>query len=318
MTRSSGPVVTLGEMLVEIMRPEPDLPLDRSGPFLGPYASGAPAIFAHAVARLGVPSRFAGTCGQDAFGDVIVRTLMHARVDVQHVRRVMDETTGTAFVAYRKSGERDFVFHARRSAAAALSPSDVSEAFLADASWLHVTGTTLPLGDDIRDACYSAVTRAARHGVPISFDPNLRPELISSAEAMELCAPVLAHASVVLPSGAEACLLTGESDVADASRALLSGTVKEVVLKRGAEGCTVFDASGSQQVPSLEVTEVDPTGAGDTFSAAFAVARLRGQRLASAARFAAVAAARSVTAFGPMEGAPTISEVERALVDDRS
>jgi tagatose kinase len=311
----TGPIVTLGEMLVEIMRPEPDLPLDRTGPFIGPFASGAPAIFAHAVGRLGSPARFAGTCGEDAFGDVIVTALAAAGVDVRHVRRVPGQTTGAAFVAYRADGERDFVFHARHSAAAALGPGDVDEALLADAAWLHVTGTTLPLGTGLRDACYRAVTLAAERGITISFDPNLRPELISGSEARELCGPVLEHADVVLPSGAEASLLTGEPDVAAACRALLTGATEVVVLKRGAAGCTVFHASGEERVASLRVTEVDPTGAGDTFSAAFAVARLGGRSIASAARFAAVAAALSVTVLGPMAGAPTHAAVERALAE---
>ena len=44
---------TMGEILVEIMRPRPDMPLSEPGEFLGPYPTGAPAIFIDAVARLG-------------------------------------------------------------------------------------------------------------------------------------------------------------------------------------------------------------------------------------------------------------------------
>ena len=44
-------VITLGEILVEIMRPIDGGPLDRPGKFRGPFASGAPAIFAVAAAR---------------------------------------------------------------------------------------------------------------------------------------------------------------------------------------------------------------------------------------------------------------------------
>jgi sugar/nucleoside kinase (ribokinase family) len=310
----SAAIVTLGELLVEIMRPEPDIPLYRSGPFVGPLASGAPAIFAHAAGRLGARARLVGTCGPDAFGDLILAKLSSAGVDVTSVRRVEGQTTGAAFVAYRSDGERDFVFHARHSAAAALGPGDLGPATLADAGWLHVTGTTLPLGASVRDACYRAVRLAAERGdVTISFDPNLRPELISPEAARALCAPVLEYAHVILPSASEACLLTGTADVDEACRRLLAGRPHAVILKRGADGCTVIQASGSVIVPSLVVDEVDPTGAGDTFSAAFAVARLRGDTILTSARFAAVAAALSVTGFGPMEGAPSLADVEQAL-----
>ena len=44
---------TMGEMLVEIMRPRAGIQLSRAGEFLGPFPSGAPAIFIDAAARLG-------------------------------------------------------------------------------------------------------------------------------------------------------------------------------------------------------------------------------------------------------------------------
>ena len=46
-------IMTMGEMIVEIMRDGVDQPLDRAGVFKGPYPSGAPAIFIDTAARLG-------------------------------------------------------------------------------------------------------------------------------------------------------------------------------------------------------------------------------------------------------------------------
>ena len=39
-------ILTIGEALVEVMRTDIDQPLDKPGPFVGPYPSGAPFIFA--------------------------------------------------------------------------------------------------------------------------------------------------------------------------------------------------------------------------------------------------------------------------------
>ena len=61
-------VITIGEALVEIMRSSAGQPLDITGEFHGPFASGAPAIFAVAAARLGLPTVFIGAIGDDAFG----------------------------------------------------------------------------------------------------------------------------------------------------------------------------------------------------------------------------------------------------------
>lgn len=64
-------VVSIGEALVEIMRPSVGQPLDYPGEFRGPFASGAPAIFAIAAARLGLPTAFIGAVGDDAFGRLL-------------------------------------------------------------------------------------------------------------------------------------------------------------------------------------------------------------------------------------------------------
>ena len=47
-------ILTIGEALVEVMRTDIDQPLDKPGPFVGPYPSGAPFIFAVQAARLGM------------------------------------------------------------------------------------------------------------------------------------------------------------------------------------------------------------------------------------------------------------------------
>ena len=51
------------------------------------------------------------------------------------------------------------------------------------------------------------------------------------------------------------------------------------------------------------MTEVDPTGAGDTFCGAFLTALVEGKDLRECARFANAAGALSVLKQGPMEGA---------------
>ncbi len=69
---------TMGELLVEIMRPQPGLGLYNPGPFLGPYPSGAPAIFIDTVARLGHPAGMIGGVGEDDFGRGLIDRL-HTR-----------------------------------------------------------------------------------------------------------------------------------------------------------------------------------------------------------------------------------------------
>ncbi|CAN5877191.1 sugar kinase [soil metagenome] len=307
----SEKIVSLGEVLVEVMRPERGLPLNRPGTFRGPFASGAPLIFAAATGRLGAATQFAGVRGDDAFGDLCEQHLTVCGV-TPYLRTSATHATGVAFVAYRTDGDRDFLFHLHHSAAALLEPADITDELFAAVAWLHITGSTLAASASARSACEKAVRAAKARGATVSFDPNLRLELMSAAEVRQLCGPVLDAADIVLPSGTEAALLLGIDDVAAACRTL-ADMGKIVLLKNGEHGCKLLEGDHETRVASISVTETDPTGAGDAFAAGLAVARLQGRDWVDAARFANVVGALSTQTFGPAEGLPTLQEVEARL-----
>ena len=311
-------VVALGEVLVEIMRPGPDQPLDLPGSFEGPFVSGAPAIFACACARLGTPAALAGTVGDDPFGRLILRQATRDGLDASHVTTDPRRPTGCAFVAYRSDGRRDFVFHVRDAAAGVVDPAGPPAHLLADVGWVHVCGSTLALSDDWRTVALRAARLARERGARVSFDPNVRPELLGGCSIAEVCGPMLRLADTVLPSGAEAMMLTGEPTAEAGCLRLLEFGADLVVLKRGALGATVFTGASSHDVEAFRVDEVDPTGAGDVFAAALASALLSGMTLLAATRYACAAGALAVTRRGPLEGAPTHQELLALLSGARS
>jgi sugar/nucleoside kinase (ribokinase family) len=306
-------IVSIGEALVEIMRPAVGQPLDREGEFRGPFASGAPAIFAVAAARLGASAGFIGGLGDDAFG-----RLMHARlsaegVDIAQIQTAPGRSTGVAFVAYAADGSREFVFHMRHAAAGALDAGRLDPAYFAGVRWLHLSGSTVALNPACQAACRRALELTLEAGGRLSFDPNLRPELLPLEEARDAFAPYLAAADLLVPTAAEARALAGAADDDTAARALLAGRARIVVLKRGAAGCMVYAGEERLDVPGFDVDEVDPTGAGDCFNAAFVVGLEDGWPLERVARFANAAGALAVTKRGPLEGAPTRWEIEALL-----
>ncbi len=227
------------------------------------------------------------------------------------VRVLPGHTTGVAFVAYFSDGSRKFIYHWRHAAAGQLAPDFVDPAYFRQARWLHLTGCNLAASETARDACLRAL-ECLPPGAHLSFDPNIRPEVLSVAEIRELCAPVVERADVVLPSLGEAAMFTGlTSDELGCRFWAQAG--KLVVLKQGAKGCRIFSSEGDLRVPAFEVDEVDPTGAGDSFSAAITVALLEEMPLAEAGRFANAVGALAVTCKGPMEGAPTRQQVTEFL-----
>lgn len=305
-------VVALGEVLVEFMRPDRSTPLDVPGSFAGPFMSGAPAIFAGACARLGTPAALLGTIGDDAFGRLIRRQGERDGLDLTYLGTDPARPTACAFVAYDASGRRDFIFHLRDAAAGVVDPAWPGDA-LAAVDWLHLCGSTLAINDAWRDLALRAARLARERGAHVSFDPNVRPELLGGRSVAEVCGPLLRLADVVLPSGAEATMLTGEMTPEAGCLRLLEFGADLVVLKRGTRGAVAFTQQTSEESDAFVVEEIDPTGAGDVFAAALAGALLRGVPPREAVRHACAAGALAVTRRGPLEGAPTRAELDALL-----
>jgi len=307
-------IIAIGEALVEVMRTRIDDPLDRASEFVGPFPSGAPAIFADQAARLGPRVGFIGAVGDDDFGACLLDRLDADGIDATYCPRIPDRATGVAFVTYFSDGNRRFLYDIAHAAAGRM-PNLAAEYF-AGVKFLHICGSSLSVSERMRSSCYTAVELTRAAGGRVSFDPNLRPELLGGEEALRrICSPVVEAAHVVLPSGSEAELLTGVKGAEDACRALLDKGPKVVALKRGAEGCAIITADGKLDAPPFTVDAVDPTGAGDCFDAGFVVGLLEGLPLDQVGRLANACGALGATRKGPMEGAFPRATVERFMRD---
>src|SRR5512142_1050346 len=201
-------VVSVGNLLVEIMRTRLDQPLNEPAEFAGPFPSGDCAIYVDTVARLGHSAGFIGAVGPDDFGRCILERFESDGVDTSQVAILPDETTGVAFIAYFTGGSRKFIYHWRHAAAGQLGPQHVSAEYVRPARWLHLTGCNLAASDSAREACYEAM-RLLPVDACLSFDANIRPELLSIEQIRELVQPVIERANVIMPSLTEAAMLTG-------------------------------------------------------------------------------------------------------------
>src|SRR5262249_10166229 len=148
------------------------------GTFAGPFPSGDTPIYIDTVARLGHAAGFIGVVGKDSFGDCLLNRFAHDGVDASCVQVLPDYTTGAAFVAYFTGGSRKFLYHWRHAAAGQLAPEHVPPAYFTAAKWLHLTGCNLAVCESARQACMRALG-CLPPGAGLSFDPNIRPEVLS-------------------------------------------------------------------------------------------------------------------------------------------
>jgi len=156
----------------------------------------------------------------------------------------------------------------------------------------------------------------AREGARITFDPNIRFELLKERNVEEIVGPILRHCSIIFPGENELLLLSGRERVESAAVELFQRyPLNIIVLKRGSRGCTIFTPGEKKDVPAFRIDELDPTGAGDCFDAGFLCGQLDGKSLEESARLAAAVGALNAQAFGPMEGA--INQESVAAMLDR-
>jgi sugar/nucleoside kinase (ribokinase family) len=87
---------------------------------------------------------------------------------------------------------------------------------------------------------------------------------------------------------------------------------KILVVTRGALGCVVYDRGKSWQVPGFPVHEVDATGAGDVFAAAFLIGLSDRGNPIEAARYANCVASFAVEAVGA-NGIPSTTAIADRL-----
>jgi sugar/nucleoside kinase (ribokinase family) len=305
-------IVTIGEVLVEIMAKEPGHGFRSPIDLIGPFPSGAPAIFIDQVAKLGQPCGIVSCVGDDDFGTLNIERLRADGADVSALERTSDAVTGSAFVRYRGDGQRDFVFNIKHSACGLIRATPRAEALIDSADHVHVMGSAL-FSDGVTRLIGTAIERVKARGGTVSFDPNIRKEILGLPGLRDALDRVLGQSDLFLPSGEELFLFTQATGEAAALEEIFARGVSAVVRKHGADGASYYDRAGAQHVKAYPVDEVDPTGAGDCFGATFVTCWLRDMPPQDALRLAAASGARAVTLEGPMEGTSTRAELDAFL-----
>jgi sugar/nucleoside kinase (ribokinase family) len=310
-----------GEILVEVMTVNKDQTFLQPGPLIGPYPSGAPAIFISQAALMGSKCGIISQVGNDDFGKLNLKRLEKDGVDISYVQISPKYTTGTAFVTYFKDGSRQFIYHFSEAACGYIDSTQIDVMAFADCKYFHVMGCSLAASPAIRESVLYCLKLAKNQGAKITFDPNIRPELFEDMSIKEAYELLLKESDVILSGKSEfEQLFPRESIKMDdhnnnhVVKQLLSEKQNRiVVIKDGARGVNVYSDDDAFYLPSMAVEEVDPTGAGDCFDGAFVACLEQGLTLRDAAKYANVAGALGVTAKGPMEGNSTRMAIESEL-----
>lgn len=269
-----------------------------------------------ALARLGVPSAFCGVVGADPFGERIRRLLDEEGVDSGPLGVTSEADTSIA-LAWRDA-RGDGAFRILRMADRLLAPEDVERAGIPLAMAL-VVGSVALAASPSRSAIERALAIAREHRVPVIVDVNVRPSLwLDRAMLRAACEPLFAAATVVKMSLDDARELWGASTPDEAIAELRTRPARLNVITDGARGVTIHDAVSDTvwHRPVFPVRAIDPTGAGDAFTAAL-ISRLIARNWESPDRddlaFAIAAGALATTQPGAITALPNADTIAAFL-----
>lgn len=307
-----GKIVSIGELLVEFIPVEPTLKISEEGSILK-TASGSSGIFACANAKICDRAAFIGKIGQDHLSEFVYNIMKREGVDISHVVKSDDGQIGLSFLENLETG-RNFQYYRSRSVGSTFGPEDIDEEYIRKASAIHYSGMLLELSESMREACKTCVKIAREAGVMVSFDPNIRKEVMKSDAAKQRLYEGIKNADVIAPTFEEAKFVTGLEDPLEILEELHSLGPQVIALTRDKDGAIVSDGNKVVFVEGMSVDAIDPTGAGDTFASMLIYGIQEGWELEKIAVYCNCAGSLAVTKQGSIGRAlPTLEEVE-ALV----
>ena len=302
-------ILCIGEMVIDF------LPGQETGSYIR-KPGGAPANVAVAAARNGVTAGFCGRVGDDDFGRFLMGVLQENNVQALCPEPVQEAITTMAFVSLDEHGDRSFTFARKPGADMFLTREDVDRAFDMSPQIVHAGSCSLSR-DPAADATAYAMEKAAKAGIPVSFDVNYRnlmwnDDRAAAAAAIQKVLPFVDYLKI---SEEEEDLLGGSIE------AVMEGNRISVLVKTlGADGALCYFGGKTVRIPGRKANCVDTTGAGDAFWGGFLSTLIKSglpapeeALLTRALTYGNIAGWLCVQKKGAMESLPTTAEVEAIL-----
>lgn len=259
-------ILTFGELLIDFVPTVTGVSLVEA-PAFKKAAGGAPANVAVGLSRLGLSSAFMGKVGDDAFGHFLAHTLVENQVDISGLVFSHEARTALAFVSLKADGDRDFMFYRHPSADMLFKPEEVNESLILASQVFHFGSISL-ISEPSGSATRHALGIAARAGLLISYDPNLRLNLWpDETTARQGIMSVWDQARMIKISREELVFLSGQVDLEAGVRSLWHSGLDLMIVTDGKEGCWYFTSEFWGKAAGFTVEAVDATGAGDAFVA---------------------------------------------------
>jgi len=276
----------------------------------GRYPGGMGANVAVALARLNVPVAFFGRIGSNSAGRMLLKNLSENDVDVSKVQLADASSLQTLILNDNQKHRWLFVIGSSKSAISLTSLEEIDWKALDRCKIVYV-------GEVFVEVASAIASYAKTKGKIVVYRPGV-PYMKFGVENLQR---ILEHTTVFILNQA------GWRQLREASKRklktpndLLEYGLKTVILTKGVEGCKVFSGDKHRvfSVPPqlrAKFKTVDPTGAGDGFSAGLIKGLLYNWSLKKAVAYGQAVASITCSRVGASNAFPTEKEVETALAN---
>jgi sugar/nucleoside kinase (ribokinase family) len=200
-----------------------------------------------------------GTVGEDAFGDFIMKELNENGV-VTHIERTQKAATSSNMILVVQSEDRRF--HVDIGANPLLDPQRVKDVLRKEKPCILYIGATGFLGKF--DEQLPRILKEAKEDLNcVTFVDPIQPQ----RHNWEYLERSFQWIDVLHCNDVEAESMTGKNNPSEALSSIADRGVKLAIITLGDQGLLAKHAYDRITMPAFKVSVVDPTGAGDAFSA---------------------------------------------------
>ncbi|MCY8974794.1 5-dehydro-2-deoxygluconokinase [Bacillus atrophaeus] len=309
-------IVAIGRACIDLNAVEYNRPMEETMTF-SKYVGGSPANIAIGSSKLGLKAGFIGKIPDDQHGRFIESYMRNTGIDTTQM--IVDQDghkAGLAFTEIKNPEECSILMYRDDVADLYLEPSEVSEAYIAKAKMLLVSGTALAKSPS-REAVLKAVNLAKKHQVKVVFELDYRPYTWKSTEETSVYYTLIAEQSdIVIGTRDEFDMMEnrigGSND--ESVKYLFQHSADLVVIKHGVEGSYAYSKSGEVFRAKAYKTNVLKTfGAGDSYASAFIYGLVSGKDIETALKYGSASASIVVSKHSSSEAMPTVSEIEQLV-----
>lgn len=305
-------VITIGEAMITF-NPGSTGPMKFVNTF-EKKVGGAELNLAIGCARLGLRAGWISRLGNDEFGKYIKTFARGEGIDVSEVKLMDDYPTSLNFKEIMEDGGVRTFYYRDKSPTLSMTTKDLDEEYFQQAKILHITGVFAAVDPNNVEILNQAIKLAKKHGLKISFDPNIRLRLWSKEEAKQVLSKILPHVDILLAGQEEMDIIMGESDPLRIIEQAKELGVSYVAIKQGADGAVGYHDGKIVEASPVQASKVvDTVGAGDGFNAGILYGLLQNWTLDKTLLFANTIGSMVVSVIGDNEGLPYYEDVQEQL-----